>query len=273
MDINLYEDRDEDSRQVQQLHALIGRLGVIDRAIVLLWLENLSYEEIAGILGISVKNVSVKLVRIKEKLIKMNKSGSSTMEENKTIEELRNQIALLKQKLDNQEIVSDRMLRMTMQTKVNTVIHRNERRHLICSIFAMLTWPILHYGIGMDLAFCIFTSLMMLFCIIATVYIHRPMHLTDLMSADLATVAYEMDRLKRRYKNWLHYVTPTLIIPWFLGACYEYDKAMGIDPLSKDGIITCLPLLIGTVIGGVIGFIWHSKTVDTAESIIRQIED
>lgn len=73
MDINLYEDKDEDSRQVQQLHALIGKLGVIDRAIVLLWLENLSYEEIAGILGISVKNVSVKLVRIKEKLIKMNK--------------------------------------------------------------------------------------------------------------------------------------------------------------------------------------------------------
>lgn len=73
MDINLYEDKDDDSRQVQQLHQLIGKLGVIDRAIVLLWLENLSYEEIGGILGISVKNVSVKLVRIKEKLIKMNK--------------------------------------------------------------------------------------------------------------------------------------------------------------------------------------------------------
>ena len=72
MDINLYEDKDDDSRQVQQLHKLIGRLGVIDRAIVLLWLENMSYEEIAGILGISAKNVSVKLVRIKEKLIRMN---------------------------------------------------------------------------------------------------------------------------------------------------------------------------------------------------------
>lgn len=73
MNINLYEDQDEDSRQVQQLHKLIGKLGVIDRAIVLMWLENMSYDEIAGILGISVKNVSVKLVRIKEKLIKMNK--------------------------------------------------------------------------------------------------------------------------------------------------------------------------------------------------------
>ncbi|MCF0199660.1 MAG: sigma-70 family RNA polymerase sigma factor [Bacteroidaceae bacterium] len=73
MDINLYEDSDEDSRQVQQLHQLIGKLDVIDRAIVLMWLENMSYDEIAAILGVSAKNVSVKLVRIKEKLIKMNK--------------------------------------------------------------------------------------------------------------------------------------------------------------------------------------------------------
>lgn len=73
MDINLYEDKDDDSRQIQQLHRLIGNLEVIDRAIILMWLENLSYEEIADILGISVKNVSVKLVRIKDKLIKMNR--------------------------------------------------------------------------------------------------------------------------------------------------------------------------------------------------------
>jgi RNA polymerase sigma-70 factor (ECF subfamily) len=37
---------------------------------VLLWLENFSYEEIAAIVGISVKNVSVRLFRIKEELKK-----------------------------------------------------------------------------------------------------------------------------------------------------------------------------------------------------------
>ncbi|MBR4137889.1 MAG: sigma-70 family RNA polymerase sigma factor, partial [Bacteroidales bacterium] len=38
----------------------------------LLWLENMSYEEIGEIIGISTKNVSVKLVRIKEQLKKMS---------------------------------------------------------------------------------------------------------------------------------------------------------------------------------------------------------
>ena len=72
MDINLFEDSDEDTRQVRMLRERIGRLGPFDRAIVLLWLENLSYDEIGAIVGISAKNVSVRLVRIREQLKNMS---------------------------------------------------------------------------------------------------------------------------------------------------------------------------------------------------------
>ena len=72
MDINLYEDNDADTKQVKKLYDRINRLGVFDRAIVLLWLENISYDEIGAIVGISAKNVSVKLVRIRQQLIRMN---------------------------------------------------------------------------------------------------------------------------------------------------------------------------------------------------------
>ena len=72
MDINLFTDTDDDTRQIQQLYHRINKLGVVDRAIILLWLENMSYEEIGQIIGISAKNVSVKLVRIKEQLKKMS---------------------------------------------------------------------------------------------------------------------------------------------------------------------------------------------------------
>lgn len=57
-----------ESRQTAQLHQRITLLEPVDRAIVLLWLENLSYDEIAAIVGISVRAVGVRLVRIKEKL-------------------------------------------------------------------------------------------------------------------------------------------------------------------------------------------------------------
>ena len=72
MDINLFEDRDEDTKQVDRLHKRISQLQPFDRAIVLLWLENLSYEEIGLIVGISAKNVSVRLYRIKEQLKNMS---------------------------------------------------------------------------------------------------------------------------------------------------------------------------------------------------------
>ena len=71
MDINLFEDRDEDTKQVDMLHKRISKLQPFDRAIVLLWLEDLSYEEIGQIVGITSKNVSVRLFRIREQLKKM----------------------------------------------------------------------------------------------------------------------------------------------------------------------------------------------------------
>lgn len=72
MDVNLYDDHDADVRQIQMLHKRVHKLRPFDRAIVLLWLEDLSYEEIGAIMGISSKNVSVKLVRIREELKRMN---------------------------------------------------------------------------------------------------------------------------------------------------------------------------------------------------------
>lgn len=72
MDVNLFEDNDAETRQVQILRERISRLQPFDRAIVLLWLENMSYEEIGQVVGISTKNVSVRLYRIKEQLKSMS---------------------------------------------------------------------------------------------------------------------------------------------------------------------------------------------------------
>ena len=72
MDINLFDDSVEDLKQIRMLQNRISRLGPFDRAIVLLWLENLSYDEIGAIVGITAKNVSVRLFRIKEQLRNMS---------------------------------------------------------------------------------------------------------------------------------------------------------------------------------------------------------
>ena len=72
IDIDLYNDEDAGSRQIQMLYDRINRLDVFDRAIILLWLENMTYQDIADVVGISVSNVTTRLFRIKEQLKSMS---------------------------------------------------------------------------------------------------------------------------------------------------------------------------------------------------------
>jgi RNA polymerase sigma-70 factor (ECF subfamily) len=50
---------------IHVLHQVIATLPPLNKAIVLLYLEDMTYDEIAEITGLSKANVSVKLVRIK----------------------------------------------------------------------------------------------------------------------------------------------------------------------------------------------------------------
>lgn len=54
--------------EVDLLFKAIATLSPVNKAVVLLYLEDLSYEEIAGITGLSRSNVSVKMFRIKKEL-------------------------------------------------------------------------------------------------------------------------------------------------------------------------------------------------------------
>jgi RNA polymerase sigma-70 factor (ECF subfamily) len=65
---------ESDVAKINELYKLIGNLGKIEKAIVLLYIEEKSHDEIAGIIGISRTNVAVKLFRIKEKLKLMSEN-------------------------------------------------------------------------------------------------------------------------------------------------------------------------------------------------------
>ena len=58
--------------ELKELYSLIYRLNKVERSLILLWLEEKSYQEISDITGLNVSNVGVKLKRAKEKLIKMS---------------------------------------------------------------------------------------------------------------------------------------------------------------------------------------------------------
>lgn len=67
------DDDDETEAMLKQLYRMINQLGQLEKSIILLYLEDKSYEEISEITGLTVTNVATKLSRIKDKLRKMKK--------------------------------------------------------------------------------------------------------------------------------------------------------------------------------------------------------
>ncbi len=62
------EEKTDDERLLNLLEQFISELKEIDKALMILYLENKSHPEIAEILGMSVTNVGTKIGRIKDKL-------------------------------------------------------------------------------------------------------------------------------------------------------------------------------------------------------------
>lgn len=70
---NLYgliESDDADREAVERMHRAIGSLGAQDRAIIMMWLDEFSYEDIADAIGLNRNTIATKIRRIKDKITK-----------------------------------------------------------------------------------------------------------------------------------------------------------------------------------------------------------
>lgn len=185
-------------------------------------------------------------------------------------EEMRNQFAILKQQLQHQEIVSDRLLRETMKTKKNAI---NSAKRLVYGavIFCLLVMPLNYFAHSWSLPFTIGTILLLLLSAVVTHYIHQPVDELNLMKDDLSTVAHVMAKFKKQYNQQLYYWSPVILVPWIIWACYDFISMHAIEAVHPWLLV--IPILIGGAIGLGIGLHFHFKAVNAAQDIIDQIED
>ncbi len=70
--LNISSELDDTQKEnLQAMHSLINRLEDMEKAIILLWLDEYPYDEIADILGLKRNTIATKIHRIKEKLSKL----------------------------------------------------------------------------------------------------------------------------------------------------------------------------------------------------------
>ncbi len=66
--LNAVDDSEQPPEDVQLLYRFIETLDPLNKALVLLYLDGNSHQEIAGVLGISETNVATKIGRLKQKI-------------------------------------------------------------------------------------------------------------------------------------------------------------------------------------------------------------
>jgi len=70
-----YDNTNPKEEQFKELHKAIEQLNQVEKAIIMLYMEDRSYEEMEEILGMSQGNLRVKMNRIKEKLRQITKNN------------------------------------------------------------------------------------------------------------------------------------------------------------------------------------------------------
>lgn len=189
--------------------------------------------------------------------------------EEMNFEEIRNQFAILKDQLNNQEIISDRLIRETMKIK-HKDISDSKRTMYLCAVISLSFYPLNAMVHAWSNAFTIVTCLLILLCAVGAYYIHKPVEELNLMRDDFSSVARVMARFKKQYNDSMCYLAPVIIIPYFLWACYEFAwKGSPTGTITWQNVVL---LLAGAAIGGLIGYYYHSKAVNAAQDIIDEIE-
>ena len=188
--------------------------------------------------------------------------------ENFELENMRQQLNTLKNKLGEQEIVNDRIMRRSVRNEVNNIT----RQYNIIMAIAILMVP---YGywcfvklLGLSVFFWIVTSIFMLICAVATFYNSHKISDPALMNHSLVEARKKMASAKKFESNWLLFGIPAVIL-WMGWFFYEIYQIQGGD--FNNGFFWggC----IGGIIGAFFGIKMHFKTQSQYQDIIDQIED
>ena len=190
------------------------------------------------------------------------------MNENFDLENMRQQMTTLKNKLNQQEILNDRLMRRSMRNEVNTIA----RRYYVIMAVGLFMIP---YGYwcfvklsGLSIFFWIVTSIFMLVCVGATFFTLRKINDPNLMNHNLVEARKKVASAKKFEANWLFFGIPAVVLwlGWFLYEVYQiHGGAIG-NGIFWGGCI-------GGIIGAICGLSINFRTQRQYQDIIDQIED
>ena len=181
------------------------------------------------------------------------------------LNEMKEQISLLRRKLEKETIVNEKLIRASMRDKLKAV---KRRSYILCAVAigACPLWatPIFDFH---SIWFKCVTIAFLFIGVAYEIYCNQLLSTQNYVSGNLIDEARKLNRYKQLSRQWHWFSIPFLCIwlPWFV---YEATTAAGF--FAK---IVLIGALIGGVIGGTIGLTIYRKGQNAVSEVIEQIEE
>jgi len=183
----------------------------------------------------------------------------------KTLLEMQEQMKQLKDKLETQKIVNERILRKSCSLTISRL--RLKSNLPIVFGFAGILMSASFLEMGLPMSFVITTDVMMLVAIVATLLTNRHIPRLD---TDMVTAAEELGKYKKIHADWIKFSLPVLAL-WLIWLIWLAVKEIGLTGTELFGAISGLTVGIG--IGLVIGFKLRRDQLNAAEDLLSQLKE
>lgn len=182
------------------------------------------------------------------------------------LDEMRQQMAKLRNKLESQTIVNDRFIRRSLKHSVSTI----NRRYLVISFIALAMIPYGYWAFvklnGLSIWLWLATCVMMLAVVGFCFFNGRDLRDSKLVEGNLKETMHKVVKAKKRDNNWL-YVGIPMALAWGVWAIWEMAQKMS----NEEYLVPCC--IVGLIIGALIGVRVHLRTQRHYRDILDQIED
>ena len=183
------------------------------------------------------------------------------------LEEMRQQLQVLKDKVEKQGVLNEQLVRKSIKDKMND-IRRTIYKLIVVVILAIPLWIMIKYQQNLSWPVTIFTILMMVVSVGFDLYINR----MDVGStgSDLKETANRLVEMKKR-RSLQEKIACLVVVPiWLVWLGYEfYQNAQD----QESGIIMLISMAIGVIIGGAFGLSIFFKMQRKNDEMIEQINE
>ena len=198
----------------------------------------------------------------------------TTMETKHTeFEEMRQQLDILKNKLDNQTLVNDKLIRQSMLNKMSFM-----KKYTWVSLL-MLPYTYYFYYKFRDMFYISwwfygFTLILLTFSVCLDAYINH-VNKKDFLNGDLIAASLQMQRMKKLRKKSILYASPlmTIWISWLFIELYNGSSAANGGANTSLFYGAMVGSGVGVIVGGAIGIWLYLRMQRISSDIISQIDE